>query len=295
MVPVETWRIGAVEISRVLELEMPLLDPFELYPDLTRELLDRHRPWLEPRLLDPASGHMVLSIHSLVVKTPASTILIDTCSGNDKQRPHKARYHMKNWPYLARLAAAGFEPPQIDVVLCTHLHADHVGWNTRLVDGRWVPTFPRARYLFAQREWEHWRKSELRSRYTSDPYYEDSLLPVIESGQAEFVAMDHVLDDYARLEPTPGHTPGHVVVRVRSGGGEAVLAGDIMHTALQCAEPQLSSCFCVDPEHSRRTRRAFLEQHAEGPTLILPAHFPTPTAGRIRAHGASYRFEFAGA
>src|SRR6202048_4713567 len=160
---------------------------------LMRKLLKKQG--FAPKLVDPASGLLVFAFHSTVIRTPRATILVDTCSGNDKERPHKLRYHRKNWPYLANLAAAGFMPEDIDYVLCTHLHADHVGWNTRLVGGRWVPTFPNARYLFARREWENWREAELRAAYTTDPNYEDSLLPVMDSGQAELVATDYAFDD----------------------------------------------------------------------------------------------------
>jgi glyoxylase-like metal-dependent hydrolase (beta-lactamase superfamily II) len=291
-VSVQTWRVGEVEIQRVLEFEMPFVAPSVLYPALPAEALDRHRGWLELDLLDRATGKLKIAFHSFVVRTPQHTILVDTCTGNDKNRPHKTGYHMKSWPYLQTLAAAGFHPEQIDIVLCTHLHADHVGWNTRLLDGRWVTTFPRARYLIARQEWEYWSVAELRARYTTDPYYEDSILPVIESGQAELVTMDYVIDDHVRLEPSPGHTPGHVYVRIRSGGAEAVMNGDIMHTALQCAEPDINSCFCIDPEQARRTRRLFLERHADTPVLVMPAHYPTPTAGWVRTHGSAFRSHF---
>ncbi len=157
------WRVGEVEITRVLEFEAALFEPAVIYPEASPEIIARHRTWLEPTLMDPASGLLVFAFHSTVIRTPRATILVDTCSGNDKERPHKLRYHRKNWPYLANLAAAGFMPEDIDYVLCTHLHADHVGWNTRLVGGRWVPTFANARYLFARREWEHWREAELRA------------------------------------------------------------------------------------------------------------------------------------
>jgi glyoxylase-like metal-dependent hydrolase (beta-lactamase superfamily II) len=290
--PIHRWRIGEVEITRVLEFEAALFEPAVLHPGVSPEIIKRHQAWLEPRLMDPASGLLTFAFHSTVIRTPRTTILVDTCSGNDKERPHKLRYHKKNWPYLANLAAAGFAPEDIDYVLCTHLHADHVGWNTRRLGGRWVPTFPNARYLFAREEWEHWQVAELRAEYTTDPYYEDSLLPVMESGQAELVAPDHEFDDSVRIEAWPGHTPGHVCVVVRSLGASVVLSGDIMHTALQCAEPRLNSCFCVDAKMARATRRRFLETFADSPTMIIPAHFPTPTAGWIRSYGGSYRFHF---
>jgi glyoxylase-like metal-dependent hydrolase (beta-lactamase superfamily II) len=189
--PIYRWRVGEIEITRVLEFEAALFKPTVLYPEASSEIIERHRAWLEPSLMDPARELLVFAFHSTVVKTPRATILVDTCSGNHKQRLHKPRYHQKNWPYLANLAAAGFSPEDIDYVLCTHLHVDHVGWNTRLLDGQWVPTFRKARYLFARREWEHWQLSESRASYTSDPYYEDSLLPVMERGQAELVATDY--------------------------------------------------------------------------------------------------------
>jgi glyoxylase-like metal-dependent hydrolase (beta-lactamase superfamily II) len=290
--PIYRWRVGEIEITRVLEFEAALFEPTVLYPEASSEIIERHRAWLEPSLMDPASALLVFAFHSTVIKTPRATILVDTCSGNDKQRPDKPRYHQKNWAYLANLAAAGFSPEDIDYVLCTHLHVDHVGWNTRLLDGRWVPTFPKARYLFARREWEHWQVGESRASYTSDPYYEDSLLPVMERGQAELVAMDFAFDDDVRIEPWPGHTPGHVCVVVGFQRPSVVMSGDIMHTALQCAEPQLNSCFCVDAEMARATRRRFLETFADSPVMIIPAHFPTPTAGWIRSHHGSFRFHF---
>ena len=290
--PIYRWRIGEIEIARVLEFEAALFEPTVLYPDATHEIIERHRTWLEPTLMDPATGQLIFAFHSIVIKTRRATILVDTCSGNEKERPHKLRYHRKNWPYLANLAAAGFAPEDIDYVLCTHLHADHVGWNTRLIDGRWVPTFPNARYVFARQEWEHWRVAGLRAEYTTDPYYEDSLLPIMESGQAELVATDYAFNDNVWVEPWPGHTPGHVCVVVRCQGASVVLSGDIMHTALQCAEPQLNSCFCVDEDAARTTRCRLLETFVDTPVMLIPAHFPTPTAGWIRSHDGTFRFHF---
>lgn len=286
------WRLGEVRIDRVLEFEQPLIAPRTLLPEADDEILARHRDWLEPDLLDPATGLLVVAFHSFVITTPHSVILVDTCSGNDRDRPGKPRYHQKAWPYLANLAKAGIAPEAVGYVLCTHLHVDHVGWNTRLLNGRWVPTFPNARYLFERREWAFWEAEYETAGFTDDPYYEDSILPVIAAGRADFVDGEHEIDPWVRLEPSRGHTPGHVCVRIRGGGREAVMSGDVMHHPLQCAEPDLSSCFCVDPAQSRRTRRAFLEHQAETGALVMPAHFPTPAAGRVSAHGTGFRFEF---
>jgi glyoxylase-like metal-dependent hydrolase (beta-lactamase superfamily II) len=285
-----TWRVGAVEVSRIPEFETPLFEPAFIYPDLSADRLAEHRSWLEPRLLDPATGKLVISIHAFVVRTKRRTILVDACSGNDKDRPSRPLFHRQNRPWLERLAAAGFRPEQIDFVLCTHLHVDHVGWNTRLIGGRWVPTFPNARYLITRAEWDHWRFNAPKDY--PDEHIEDSVLPVVEAGQVDFVATDYAFDDEAWLEATPGHTPGHVALHVRSNGAEAVLSGDLMHTALQCAEPQISSCFCTDRALSAETRRAFLERCAEHRHIVLPAHFPAPSGGTVVPSGASFRFRF---
>ena len=286
------WQIGDISIHRVLEFEGPLIAPEILLPEATKAQIDSHRTWLEPTLLDRVSGDLILAFHSIVIHTPKHTILIDTCGGNDKHRPQKVRYHHKHYPYLPNLSGAGFSPEQIDVVLCTHLHVDHVGWNTQLLNGRWVPTFPNAHYLFARDELTYWQSHYPTEAFTDDPYYEDSILPVIEAGLTRVVDGDYQIDDWVRLVPTPGHTPGHVCVEVSSRGMLAVLSGDLMHHPVQCAEPDWSSCFCVDADHSRRTRIAFLAEHADSKTLILPAHFPTPTAGRVVSDGNTWHFEF---
>ena len=282
--------LGDLRVHRVLEFERPLLPPETLLPGLDRETLERHRHWLEPHFYSSECDLLVLAFHSFVIESADGVVLIDTCSGNDKERPQKQRYHRNNWPYLDNLKAAGFAPGDIDFVCCTHLHADHVGWNTRLEDGHWVPTFPNARYLFAAEEWAHWQRTDAREAYTSDPFYEDSLLPIMAMGRADLVPMDHVISPRVALVPAPGHTPGHVTVALDGRERHAICSGDIMHHALQCAEPQLSSCFCVDPLASEQTRRAFLDRVAETDTLILPAHFPTPTAGTVARRGAGFDY-----
>ena len=288
----QEWQIGEVRIQRVLEFEGPLLDPFALFPAADRAALDRHASWLEPRLRDPETGLLVLAFHSFVIRTPRHVILVDTCGGNDKERPQKPRYHMQSWPYLENLAAAGLAPEDVDFVLCTHLHVDHVGWNTRLIDGRWVPTFPNAKYLFARDEWTFWEQEYKTDAFTDDPYYTDSILPVMEAGQVVLVKGTHEIDDWVKLAPSPGHTPGHICVEIRSGNARAVMSGDLMHHPVQCAQPDWSSCFCVDPAASAATRREFLATHAETPTLVMPAHFPTPGAGLIVETGDAWRFRF---
>jgi|SRR3990170_4990016 len=286
------WKVGDLVVERVVESERPVLAPSVLFPDATPAPIAAHRPWLEPHLLDPQSGLLILAFHSFVLRTPNHTILVDTCGGNHKPRPKRPRYHMQSWPYLENLAAAGLAPEAVDFVLCTHLHVDHVGWNTRLRDGRWVPTFPNARYLFGRVEWAHWEQQLKSPDYAEDPHLADSVIPIIEAGLAVFVESDHAIEDGVWLEPTPGHTPGHVAVHVASRGRRAVLPGDLMHHPLQCVEPDWSTYICTDPAQARATRRAFLDRHAESDTLIFPAHFPTPTAGRIVRAGATWGFAF---
>ncbi len=286
------WAIDRFKVDRVVEFQAAMFPPAVLLPAATPGAIESHRHWLEPHLMDPESKLLVVSFHTYVVRTPRRTILVDTGAGNHKSRPDKPRYHMQEYPYLERLAAVGVSPEAVDLVLCTHLHVDHVGWNTRLQNGRWVPTFPRAKYLFGRKEWEHWQELAKRPGNRVEGHHEDSVLPVIEAGQAVFVEDDHEIEDGIWLEPSPGHTPGHVCVHLSGGGREAVIVGDMMNHALQVAEPDWSTCFCSDPGLASRTRRAFLERYAGTDTLVMPGHFPTPTAGRVIRSGASFRFVF---
>jgi glyoxylase-like metal-dependent hydrolase (beta-lactamase superfamily II) len=281
----QTMTIGRLRISTVVERAGPT-PPTWLFPDALPEAVEQHREWLAPHFID-AKGRLLQSIHSFVVRSPDLTVLVDTCVGNDKDRGGRQPFHMMRTPFLDDLRAAGVPPETVDLVVCTHLHVDHVGWNTRLDDGRWVPTFPRARYLFARREWEHW------SAETSDDtrrIMADSVTPVLDAGLAQMVDVDHRISDELWLEPTPGHTPGHVSVRLRSGDRDAVITGDLMHAPIQMAEPEWASHFDSDPEQAKKTRRVFCERYADGPVIVLGTHFHHPTAGRIVRHGERWRF-----
>jgi len=217
---------------------------------------------------------MRLSIHTFVIRTRHHTILVDTCIGNEKKRDVPLWNDLRS-DYLLRLAAAGVAPEEVDFVLCTHMHVDHVGWNTRLQDGRWVPTFPNAKYLFNRTEWEHWKATEDEN---AGEVVRDSLLPIVDAGLAEIVEPGHTLCEEIRLEPTPGHTPGHVSIHLGPQTPDAVITGDMIHHPSQIAEPQWASRVCWDPDLAVRTRRAFLERHADSGTLILGTHFAPPTA-----------------
>ncbi len=281
--PVIRWKIGAVAVTRVVEIEGPSPGTF-LFEGASPERLLQHA-WLKPRFLTD-DGRIIASIHCFVIESEGRMIVVDTCIGNDKPRAVQ-NWHMRQGRFLEDLAEAGHARERVDTVLCTHLHVDHVGWNTMLAGGRWVPTFPNARYLFGRKEWEHWSNEppgpdrEVRN---------DSVRPVLDAGLADLVEMDHRITGEVCLEPTPGHTPGHVSVRIASRGEEAVITGDLMHHPVQCAEPGWANRFDVDPDAARRTRRAFLERYADRPVLVLGTHFATPTGGRIVCDGAVWRF-----
>jgi glyoxylase-like metal-dependent hydrolase (beta-lactamase superfamily II) len=296
-----TQAFGGMTIDRVIESEGPFFKLDFLLPEAPPDLLAANADWLAPVFVEPASGMLRLSFHAFVIRTRHHTILVDGCIGNDKERPLRPHWHRQKFPFLERLAAIGVAPEQVDFVLCTHLHADHVGWNTRLRDGRWVPTFPNARYVFAKTEYEYWEREHRAALAAGgEPpnhgSFADSVLPVVEAKRADLVADDHAIDDGVWLEGAAGHTPGTVVIHARGGGktgreSDAVFLGDIIHSAAQFAAPTLSSRFCADAAASRRTRCGLIERFAERDTLILAAHFPTPTAGRIVRHRDVFRFK----
>ena len=280
--------IGDVTISKVIELDRSATPVGFMLPTSTPERIAAQRDWLGPELVDPVTGNHKATIHSFIVRTPWHTVVIDTCVGNDKPRHGVEPWHMRKGTYLQDLATAGVKPDDVDLVVCTHLHVDHVGWNTRLEGGRWVPTFPRATYIFARDEFEFWKQESVTGREEFG-LIDDSVMPVVEAGKALLVASDHVIDDRLQFEPSPGHTPGHVNVRLRTKAGEAVFTGDMMHRPIQVAETDWNSRFCSDGALASKTRRAFVEKHADADVTILAAHFPVP--GRIVAPGGRVRFK----
>jgi len=282
-----TFTIGDLTVHRIIEQEIPFTDPFEFIPGLTRETLDENRYWMEPAALDPTSGKLVLCFQSYVVRTPRHTILVDSCIGNDKDRASRPPWHMKtDNTWMAGLKAIGLTVDDIDYVMCTHLHVDHVGWNTRLDNGRWVPTFPNARYLFSEREYEYWADQHAK---TPIACIADSVIPIVEAKRADFVASDHALDDHVRLLPTPGHTPDHFAVLLGRSANDAILTGDLIHSPIQARYPELSMRADTDPIQAALTRRSFLQNACDSGTLCCTAHFPSPSAVRFAAWGDGFR------
>jgi glyoxylase-like metal-dependent hydrolase (beta-lactamase superfamily II) len=293
---VQSWTIGNVTVTRIEEQLGFASRPPEQYLDgFERETLARHLHWLVPHHYSPEDDRLITSIHSWLIRTPHHTILLDSCAGNHKDRPGFSRFHRLDTPYLDRLRQAGVAPEQIDIVLCTHLHADHVGWNTRLVDGRWVPTFPNARYLFSRVENEIGDprcNPAAAADLQRGGAYLDSVLPVIEAGQAVLVEGDHAIDDTMTILPAPGHTHGHVAMRLANAAGRATFAGDVIHHALQVYAPHWNSKFCELPEVARRTRARLLEQCAEDRSLLFPGHFGAPHVARIGRGASGFAVDF---
>ena len=280
------WKIGDVTVTRVVETEIPGKATWIL-PDATPENL-LGVDWCRPHFVTEEGG-AVMSVHALLVESQGRRIVIDTCIGNDKNLPILKAWHKKQGgTFLADLADAGFSPDSVDTVLCTHLHVDHVGWNTRLDDGKWIPTFANARHLWNRDEYDHWSKTDQGGM---QGVFDESVMPVFDAGLVDLVSGDHAVTDEVHLEPTPGHTPGHVSVHIRSRGEEAVITGDLIHHPAQIARPEWRSSADWNGEMGEATRRSFLDRYADRPVLVIGTHFATPTAGHLVRDGDTYRLD----
>jgi glyoxylase-like metal-dependent hydrolase (beta-lactamase superfamily II) len=284
---IKQWKIGDVEVTRIVEVNAHEDDVAVLLEGGSPELIEQNA-WLIPRYATK-DGRMLISFQAFVVKSRGRRIMIDTCIGNDRQREFDIFCNMQT-SFLEDLASVGCPPDKIDLVLCTHLHFDHVGWNTRLVNGRFVPTFPNARYLFGRREYEHWQMLVRTNGYHDLRHMTDSVEPIVEAGLMDLIEPDHRLTDEISLEPTPGHTPGHVSVRIASRGEEAVITGDLMHHPLQFAEPDRHVNFDMDKAQGARTRRDFMTRYENRKALVIGSHFCDPTAGYIVRDKRNWRF-----
>ncbi len=282
-------RIGNIEVHRIEETIV--FSPTTVFPDFRREDLIANLGWLVPNYYNSPRDMFPASIHSWLLKTSTHTILVDTCTGNSKPRL-SAHFNMLNTPWLERLEDAGVKPEDVDLVVLTHLHVDHVGWNTQLEGTRWVPTFPNAQYIISKREYEAQdpkRGGAGRSEEENRPFI-DSVQPIIDAGKARFVDSNATLLDGIDLMPIPGHTPGMVAMRVRSQGEEAIFAGDVAHQPLQVAFPDWSTIYCADQKQAAATRRAMWNYCAEQNCLLLPVHFGRPYCGRIARRGDDFVF-----
>lgn len=292
--PAISFKVGEITITKIVESCGPGFVPEFLYPDWDPAVLDEHRHWLIPQCYSEAEGAFIASVHSWLVRTRHHLILIDCCAGNHKERPLLKRFHRLELPFLQRLHDAGVDPADIDFVLCSHLHVDHCGWNTRLESGRWVPTFPNARYVFSRIEKESW-ETRADDQGLNANVYNDSVLPVIEAGLSQILEdpEDFWIGDELSAISTPGHTAGHLAFKLSSGGREGLFAADVMHQPLQVYRPEWNSRFCETPDEARRTRRWMLEHCAETGSLVLPAHFAGSSAGYIRRYADRFAWTFA--
>jgi len=279
---VATWTIGEITATRIEEsIGLSSVGPSQFLTNFDPDAFRAHLEWMVPHHYDPGEDRLVTSIHSWLIRTPRHTILLDTCSGNHKLRPWNMRFNQLDTPYMERLAEAGVRPEDIDIVLCTHLHTDHCGWNTQLKDGRWVPTFPNARYLFSRKENERWSTDNVRAGL-----YQDSVLPVIESKQAILLNdAAHQIDDLLLVEPAPGHTVGHILLKAGKGENQGVFCGDAIHHPVQVYEPGWNTKFCEDQAQAQITRRAMLEHCAEQNAVLFPIHFAQPFVSAILRRG----------
>jgi glyoxylase-like metal-dependent hydrolase (beta-lactamase superfamily II) len=281
------WKVGDVTVTRVVEMELPIpySEEHAFLKEATPEVLET-MPWLYPHFVTP-EGAMILSFHALLVDAPGMRVMVDTCIGNDKPRKELGMQALST-PFMDDMLEAGWPPESVDAVVCTHLHVDHVGWNTRLQDGKWVPTFPNARYLIGREEHRHWSAEGDGDQLQ---ILADSVQPIFDAGLADYVDMDHRLSPEVRLVPAPGHTPGHVCVVIESKGETAVITGDALHHPCQIAHPDWCPSVDVDTNQSPQTRRKLLGDAADTGMLFIGTHFAAPTAGRIVKDGEAWRFE----
>jgi glyoxylase-like metal-dependent hydrolase (beta-lactamase superfamily II) len=278
------WQIGDVKVTRVVESELPVPHKYSFLKQATPGAL-QEMPWLYPHFVT-SEGALVLSIHALLVDAPGLKIVVDTCIGNDKPRA-LLRGQKLQTDFLKDIADAGFARERVDMVVCTHLHVDHVGWNTMKDGDKWVPTFPNARYLIGKTEYEHWRKEP--EGETAD-IMNDSVTPIFDAGLAQQVEMDHRISPELHLVPTPGHTPGHVSVMIESKGETAVITGDMLHHPCQFGRPDWLSSFDADHQAANARRHTMFEEWADKPILVIGTHFAAPTAGHVKKEGSGYKF-----
>ena len=288
---ITTFNVGNITIHRIVEQEGGFFDPLTFFPTLTPEVLAENKQWMTDGGYLDQDGKIILCIQAYLVQTPHHNILVDSCVGNDKPRASRPFWDkLKLDTFQKNLAATGVGMDKIDYVMCTHLHVDHVGWNTHLENGRWVPTFENAKYMFSDRELEYWTEQEKKDPENNGPIT-DSVLPIIAAKREQVVKSDFVLNDIVKLIPTPGHTIDHYSVQVGKAGADAVITGDMIHSPLQAKYPELGMRADYNSPQAGESRRKLFSCLCETSTLVCTAHFPSPSSGRMKRDGDGFKFE----
>ena len=285
-------RIGDITAHKVVESVEPfqtLEEMFPEFPEMDVEMLNSTARKLASTEICSNTNRLIMSFHSWLIQSKTHNILIDTCIGCNKSDSWREAWQFRiDDSWLKNLENTGVTPENIDIVLCTHLHLDHCGWNTQLDNGQWSTTFPNAKYLFIPEELEHAKQSA-----DSRSVFNENILPILEAGQAQMVKPDHVIDECVKLLPLPGHTPGHIGVHINSNGEEAVMCGDMIHSPVQCIHPDWQTDFDTDPELAKMTRVNSLKQYEKLGMLVLTAHFPESSVGRFKKFdGDKQRYYF---
>jgi len=284
-----TFKVGDATIHRIIEMECGFTPALEFLPNLTKEQLDENRSWLSPAALD-ANDNLVLCFQSYLVQIAGQNILVDSCVGNDKDRAARPLWHRKkDNAFMSGLKRAGIGPDDIDYVMCTHLHVDHVGWNTKLENDRWVPTFPKPRDLFSKTELDYWLAENAKAEVAP---IADSVVPIVEAKACDIITSDYSLNDLVSVFPSPGHTIDHYGVKVGKPGADAVFTGDLIHSPLQARYPDLTMRVDYNPAQGAASRRKFLETYCDTNTVCCFAHFPSPSKGYVKRWGDGFKCEY---
>jgi glyoxylase-like metal-dependent hydrolase (beta-lactamase superfamily II) len=284
------WSIGDVQVHQVVELDTGVGTIIQsIIRNATRENI-KQITWLYPDFADEG-GNLKALVQSFLIKSSGKNILIDACNGNDKTRTDMPAWGMLHTDFLEKLGPLGTSPSDIDFVACTHIHTDHVGWNTTLKNGKWIPTFPNAKYIFAKEEYEYWVKKPEKEIADDKAAFDDSVAPIVSAGMADFVGSDYRIDEHVRLMPSPGHTPGHVAVLLESQGNQGIISGDFLHHPCQIARPEWATDSDTLPDVGVSTRKRMFAQIAGSGTLLIGSHFADPVAGLLERSGDGFVFK----
>lgn len=286
--------IGDIKVTRILEYAGPTHDPAFLFPAMDAGVLEEHRGLMAPNHWVPHMNKLIVTIQFWIVHVGSNIVVVDTGVGNFKPRAGIPRMNMLNTLVREWMIAAGAPPEKVTHVVITHLHSDHVGWNTTWQDGRWVPTFPNATYYLPKDDFDFCAQGKNKEAGVIDVFgdsFFDSVMPIVDAGLARMAQPGQEIADCLVVEAAPGHSPGQVTFRVRSNGEEGIFCGDILHSPVQIVRPDINSGYCIWEDTAHKTRLEFLNRAADSEALIMPVHFGEPHCGFIRREGTGFRFE----